>query len=46
MSRVGEFRVLWSAALTNEEKNRTLKKLVERIVYNREENRVEFDGFL
>ncbi|MEK4510492.1 hypothetical protein [Paenibacillus sp. FSL K6-2524] len=39
--RVGEFRGLWSAAVTSEEKNRVLKKLVERIVYNREGNRVE-----
>lgn len=38
---IGEFRELWSAAVTSEEKNRALKKLVERIVYNREGNRVE-----
>ncbi|MBA9086595.1 hypothetical protein FHR92_003075 [Fontibacillus solani] len=39
--RIGEFRVLWGAAVTSEEKNRALKKLVERIVFNREGNRVE-----
>ncbi|MDH6428059.1 hypothetical protein BSK62_06415 [Paenibacillus odorifer] len=39
--RVGQFRELWSVAVTSEEKNRALKKLVERIVYNREGNRVE-----
>ncbi|WP_311081792.1 hypothetical protein [Paenibacillus polymyxa] len=39
--RVGEFRGVWSAAVTSEEKNRALKKLVERIVYDREGNRVE-----
>ncbi|MGF7048067.1 C4-type Zn-finger protein [Paenibacillus sp. DS2015] len=38
--RVGEFRELWSDAVTSEEKNQALKKLVERIVYNREGNRV------
>ncbi|MBA9086584.1 hypothetical protein FHR92_003064 [Fontibacillus solani] len=38
--RIGEFRELWSAAVTSEEKNRALKKLVERIVYNREGNRL------
>ncbi|AJS58189.1 recombinase family protein [Paenibacillus sp. IHBB 10380] len=39
--RIGEFRELWDAAVTSEEKNRALKKLVERIVYDREGNRVE-----
>ncbi|WP_152393813.1 hypothetical protein [Paenibacillus guangzhouensis] len=39
--RIGEFRELWSVAVTSEEKNRALKKLVERIVYDREGNRVE-----
>lgn len=39
--RVGQFRELWSVAVTSEEKNRALKKLVERIVYNRVGNRVE-----
>lgn len=39
--RIGEFRELWGAAVTSEEKNRALKKLVERIVYDREGNRVE-----
>lgn len=39
--RVGEFRELWSASVTIEEKNRALKKLVERIVYDRDGNRVE-----
>lgn len=39
--RIGEFRELWGAAVTSEEKNRALKKLVERIVYTREGNRVE-----
>lgn len=39
--RIGEFRELWSASVTSEEKNRALKKLVERIVYDREGNRVE-----
>ncbi|MGO4789545.1 hypothetical protein AB4124_19260 [Paenibacillus sp. 2KB_20] len=39
--RVGQFRELWSVAVTSEEKNRALKKLVERIVYNREGNGVE-----
>ncbi len=35
--RVGQFRELWSVVVTSEEKNRALKKLVERIVYNRVE---------
>lgn len=39
--RIGEFRELWSGSVTSEEKNRALKKLVERIVYDREGNRVE-----
>ncbi|MOA68594.1 hypothetical protein D3C78_1962830 [compost metagenome] len=39
--RVEQFRELWSASVTSEEKNRALKKLVERIVYDREGNRVE-----
>ncbi|SDT56394.1 hypothetical protein SAMN05444162_4999 [Paenibacillaceae bacterium GAS479] len=39
--RVGQFRELWSTSVTSEEKNRALKKLVERIVYDREGNRVE-----
>ncbi|WP_370570246.1 zinc ribbon domain-containing protein [Paenibacillus sp. JCM 10914] len=39
--RIGEFRELWDLALSSEEKNRALKKLVERIVYNQEGNRVE-----
>ncbi|MGG3506579.1 hypothetical protein ABES58_13995 [Paenibacillus lautus] len=39
--RVGQFRALWRAAVRSEEKNRALKKLVERNVYNREGNRVE-----
>ncbi|MGG4144986.1 zinc ribbon domain-containing protein [Paenibacillus algorifonticola] len=38
--RMGEFRELWSIAVTNEEKNRALKKLLERIMYDREGNRV------
>lgn len=32
--RIGEFRKLWNASVTSEEKNRALKKLVERIVYD------------
>ncbi|WP_028544346.1 hypothetical protein [Paenibacillus taiwanensis] len=39
--RIGEFREFWSAAVTSEEKNRALKKLVERIIYDREGNQVE-----
>ncbi|WP_213648774.1 hypothetical protein [Paenibacillus sp. J23TS9] len=39
--RIGEFRELWSVAVTSEEKNRALKKLVERIIYDLEGNRVE-----
>ncbi|WP_018755476.1 hypothetical protein [Paenibacillus terrigena] len=39
--RVGQFRELWSDAVTSEEKNRALKKLLERNVYDREGNRVE-----
>ncbi|MEK3723579.1 hypothetical protein [Paenibacillus sp. FSL H8-0034] len=39
--RIGQFRKLWSTAATSEEKNRALKRLVERIVYNREDNRIE-----
>lgn len=41
VERIGQFRELWSEAVTSEEKNRALKKLVERVVYNREGNRVE-----
>lgn len=41
VERIRQFRELWSEAVTSEEKNRALKKLVERIVYNREGNRVE-----
>lgn len=41
VERIGQFRELWSAAVTSEEKNPALKRLVERIVYNREGNRVE-----
>lgn len=41
--QIGEFRELWSAAVTSEEKNRALKKLVERIV-GRKSGGV--DGFL
>ncbi|MEK8214569.1 hypothetical protein [Paenibacillus sp. FSL L8-0463] len=41
VERIGQFRELWDVAVTSEEKNRALKKLVERIVYNREGNRVE-----
>lgn len=39
--RVGQFREFWGAVVTSEEKNRALKKLVERNVYNREGNQVE-----
>lgn len=39
--RIGEFRELWSTSVTSEEKNQALKKLVERIVYDRDGNRVE-----
>lgn len=39
--RIGEFRELWSEAVTSKVKNRALKKLVKRIVYNGEGNRVE-----
>jgi hypothetical protein len=31
----------WSVAATDEEKNKALKQLVDKIVYNREDNRVE-----
>jgi hypothetical protein len=41
IERIGQFRELWNVAVTSEEKNRALKKLVERIVYNREGNRME-----
>lgn len=41
VERIAQFRELWSEAVTSEEKNRALKKLVERIVYNREGKRVE-----
>ncbi|MBW4081259.1 hypothetical protein [Paenibacillus sp. S150] len=41
VKRIGQFRELWSEAVTSEEKDRALKKLVERVVYNREGNRVE-----
>lgn len=41
VKRIGQFRELWSEAVTSEEKNRALKKLVERVVYNREEDWVE-----
>ncbi|WP_134910891.1 hypothetical protein [Paenibacillus sp. IHB B 3084] len=41
VERIGQFRELWNEAVTIEEKNRALKKLVERIVYNLEGNRVE-----
>ncbi|NOU77986.1 hypothetical protein GC101_03735 [Paenibacillus sp. LMG 31459] len=41
VERIGQFRELWSEAVTSEEKNWALKKLVERVVYNREGNRVE-----
>lgn len=40
VNRIGQFRELWDVTVTSEEKNRALKKLVERIVY-REGNRVE-----
>lgn len=40
VNRIGQFRELWSEAVTNDEKNRALKKLVERIFYNRAGNRV------
>ncbi|WP_133297893.1 hypothetical protein [Paenibacillus paeoniae] len=39
--RVGQFRELWSVAVTSEEKNQALKKLLERIFYDWEGNRVE-----
>ncbi|WP_155986968.1 hypothetical protein [Paenibacillus durus] len=39
--RMGQFRELWGASMTSEEKNRALKKLVERTVYDREGDRVE-----
>ncbi|MNS99886.1 hypothetical protein D3C72_1343010 [compost metagenome] len=41
VERIGQFRELWSEAVTSEEKNRALKKLLERIDFNRERNRVE-----
>ncbi|OKP86456.1 hypothetical protein A3842_06605 [Paenibacillus sp. P3E] len=41
VERIGQFRELWDVAVTSEEKNRALKKLVEQIIYNREGNRVE-----
>ncbi|KHL91840.1 hypothetical protein QW71_32600 [Paenibacillus sp. IHB B 3415] len=40
VEQIGKFRELWDVAVTSEEKNRALKKLVERIVYNREGNQV------
>jgi site-specific DNA recombinase len=39
--RIDRFREMWSAAATPEEKNMALKQLVERIVYNRDDNRIE-----
>ncbi|WP_054402670.1 hypothetical protein [Paenibacillus solani] len=41
VKRIGQFRKLWSEAVSSEEKKRALKKLVERIVYNREGHQVE-----
>lgn len=41
VKRIGQFRELWSKAVSSEEKNRALKKLVERIEYSREGNQVE-----
>ncbi len=39
--RIDRFIELWSAAATDEEKNKALKQLIERIVYNRKDNRIE-----
>jgi DNA invertase Pin-like site-specific DNA recombinase len=39
--RIERFIEMWSAAATDEEKNRALKQLVEKIVYDRNDNRIE-----
>lgn len=39
--RIDKFLEIWNGAVTNEEKNKALKQLVERIVYNRDENQIE-----
>ncbi|MFC5405519.1 recombinase family protein [Cohnella soli] len=39
--RIDKFQEIWNGAVTNEEKNKALKQLVERIVYDRDEDRIE-----
>jgi site-specific DNA recombinase len=39
--RVDSFKERWIAAESPEEKNKALKKLVDKILYNREDNRIE-----
>lgn len=39
--RIDKFQEIWNGAVTNEEKNKALKQLVERIVYDRDDNRIE-----
>ncbi|WP_164684980.1 hypothetical protein [Brevibacillus reuszeri] len=39
--RIGKFKGKWSSVATPEDQNKALKTLVDRIIYNREDNRIE-----
>ena len=41
--KVGEFRELWRSASTSSEKNRVYKLLIDKIVYDREDNGVTLE---
>lgn len=41
--RINEFKNLWTNAINPSEQNRAFKLLIDRIVYNREDNGLRLD---
>jgi site-specific DNA recombinase len=42
-NRIDEFKELWSSAISPSEQNRAYRLLIDRIVYDREENGVTLE---
>jgi hypothetical protein len=42
-SRIDEFKSLWLSAITPSEQNRAFRLLIEKIVYDREDNGVRLE---
>jgi hypothetical protein len=43
MKRIDGFKELWSSAIDPSEQNRAFRLLIEKIVYNREDNGLKLD---